>query len=198
MRSKRIVVIGASCGGIETLRELVAQLPEGFPAPICIVLHSAPDAPGILPAILSRAGVLPARNARDGDRLEPGIVLVAPPDYHLLIEPGIVRITKGPRENHFRPAIDPLFRSAAQVYGPGAVGVVLTGNLGDGTDGLWTIKRLGGTAIVQDPDDALFPAMPLNALNHVEVDRTVPVAALGPLLVQVTAGRNAGRGLWAA
>jgi two-component system chemotaxis response regulator CheB len=187
MRPKRIVVIGASAGGIEALRDLVAQLPADFPAAICVVVHSSPEAPGILDGILSRAGALPARNARDRERLEPGSIYVAPPDYHLVLEPGIVRVTKGPRENRFRPAIDPLFRSAAQVYGPVTVGVILTGNLDDGTAGLWTIKQLGGTTIVQDPDDAQFPAMPVSALEHVRVDHTVPLGRLGPLLIRLTA-----------
>ena len=186
MRTKHLVVIGASAGGIETLRELVAGLPRDFPAAICVVLHSSPQSPGVLGAILTRAGSLPAHNARDRERLEPGHIYVAPPDYHLVIEPGRVRITKGPRENRFRPAIDPLFRSAAQVYGPAAIGVVLTGNLDDGTAGLWTLKQLGGTAIVQDPEDALFPSMPRSALEHVRVDFTVPLGQLPSLLVRLT------------
>jgi two-component system chemotaxis response regulator CheB len=186
MRTKHLVVIGASAGGIETLRELVAGLPRDFPAAICVVLHSSPQSPGVLGAILTRAGSLPAHNARDRERLEPGHIYVAPPDYHLVIEPGRVRVTKGPRENRFRPAIDPLFRSAAQVYGPAAIGVVLTGNLDDGTAGLWTLKQLGGTAIVQDPDDALYPSMPRSALEHVRADFTVRLAELPSLLIRLT------------
>jgi two-component system chemotaxis response regulator CheB len=187
MRSKHVVVVGASAGGIEALRELVAGLPADFPAPVCIVLHTAPQAPGVLDAILSRSGPLPARNARDRDRLEPGRIYIAPPDCHLLVEPGRTRVTKGPRENRFRPAIDPLFRSAAQVFGPAALGVVLTGNLGDGTAGLWTIKQLGGTTIVQDPADALFPAMPQSALHHVRIDYVLPLSEIPSLLVRLTA-----------
>src|SRR5688572_16555907 len=175
MRTKHLVVVGASSGGIEALRELVSKLPEEFPAPLCIVLHTSPRGPGVLDGILNRSGPLPATNARDLERLQPGRIYVAPPDCHLLIEPGRVRVTKGPRENRFRPAIDPLFRSAAQVYGPAAIGVILTGNLGDGTAGLWAIKQLGGTTVVQDPADALFPSMPQNALNHVRVDHVVPL-----------------------
>src|SRR4051812_13963699 len=186
MPAKQLVVVGASAGGIEALRAVVAGLPPDFAAPICVVLHTAPQSPGVLDAILSRAGPLPATNARDQERLVPGHIYVAPPDYHLLIEPGRVRVTKGPRENRFRPAIDPLFRSAAQVYGPAAIGVVLTGNLDDGTAGLWAVKQLGGTAIVQHPDDALFPAMPTSALRHVKVDYSVPLPELPPLLVKLT------------
>src|SRR4051794_15988643 len=171
-----LVVIGTSGGGIEALRELAAGLPADFPAPIAVVMHTSPQAPGILPDILQRAGALPAVNAKNGERLRPGTIYVPPPDHHLLIEPGRVRISRGPRENRFRPAIDPLFRSAAQVYGPGAIGVLLTGSLDDGTAGLWAIKRLGGVAIVQDPADALFPDMPRSAIEHVEVDHVVPLA----------------------
>lgn len=187
MTSKRLVVIGASAGGIEALRELVAALPADFPAPIVVVLHTSPQSPGILHEILARAGPLPAVPSHSGERLQPGRIYVAPPDFHVLVEPNRVRLTKGPRENRFRPAIDPLFRSAAQVYGPAAIGVVLTGNLDDGTAGLWAIKQLGGIAIAQDPRDALFPAMPHNAIQHVRVDHIVALADLAPLLVRLTA-----------
>lgn len=185
MATNQIVVIGASAGGIETLRTLLHELPATFPLPICIVVHSAPQAPGLLAEILDRIGTLRVTNARNRERLVAGHVYVAPPDCHLLVEPGLLRVTKGPRENRFRPAIDPLFRSAAQVYGPGTVGVVLSGSLDDGTAGLWAIKQLGGVAIVQDPADALFPDMPENALRHVNVDHIVPLADLAPLLVSL-------------
>ena len=181
-----LVVVGASAGGIEALREVVAALPADFSAPLCVVVHTSPESPGILDSILSRAGPLPATNGRDRERLKAGHIYVAPPDCHLVVEPGILRITKGPRENRFRPAIDPLFRSAAQVYGPGAIGVVLTGSLDDGTAGLWTIKQLGGTTIVQHPEDALFPSMPRSAMQHVRVDHAVPLSQLAGLLVQLT------------
>ena len=186
MQPKQIVVIGASAGGIEALRALAAGLPEHFPAAICIVLHTSPQSPGVLPEILNKAGTMPAVNARAGDRLRAGRIYVAPPDRHLLVEPGRVHLTRGPKENRFRPAIDPLFRSAAQVYGPGAIGVILTGNLDDGTAGLWAIKQLGGTTIVQDPEDALFPSMPLSAMQNVRIDFSVPVADIAPLLVRLT------------
>src|SRR5207253_11140756 len=134
-----------------------------------VVLRTAPQAPGVLPEIPARAAKLEARAPRDGERLQPGRVYVARPDFHLLIEPGRLRVTKGPRENRFRPAIDPLFRSAAQVFGPGAIGVLLTGSLDDGTAGLSAVKRLGGVAIVQDPADASTPGMPQHAIDHVAV-----------------------------
>jgi len=184
---KHVVVIGTSAGGLEALRTVVAALPKDFPAAICIVMHTAPQSPGVLHEILTRCGSLPAINPTDGQSLKAGHIYVAPPDYHLMIEPGHVRVVKGPKENRFRPAIDPLFRSAAQVFGPAAIGVVLTGNLDDGTAGLWTIKQLGGTAIVQDPADALYPSMPTSALRHVHVDHVVAIPQLAPLLVQLTA-----------
>ena len=134
MPTGQIVCVGASAGGIEALRTLVAGLPADFGASIIVVLHTSPESPGILGNILDRAGALAAANAVDGERIQPGRIYVAPSDYHLLVEPGIVRLTRGPKENRFRPAIDPLFRSAASVYGPVAVGVILSGNLDDGTD----------------------------------------------------------------
>jgi len=185
MSVTRVVVVGASSGGIDALTQLAAALPAEFPAAVCVVLHTSPQSPGVLDGILDRAGPLPARAVRGGERPRPGHIYVAPPDRHLVLEPNRLRLTKGPRENRFRPAIDPLFRSAAQVYGPAAVGVVLTGNLDDGTAGLWVIKQLGGVAIVQDPADAAYPAMPQSAINHVRVDHVVPLQAVAPLLARV-------------
>lgn len=186
-KTNQIVVIGTSAGGIEALRVLVAALPADFPAPICVVLHTAPQSTGVLDGILSRAGPLRATNAVNGERVEAGHIYVAPPDCHLVVEPGKLRVTKGPKENRFRPAIDPLFRSAAQVYGPGTIGVILTGGLDDGSAGMWTVKQLGGTAIVQDPADAMFPAMPQNAIHAVKADHIVPLEQIGPLLARLTA-----------
>jgi len=192
MQNRHLVVIGASAGGIDALREFVVQLPANFPAPIAVVLHTSPQSPGVLPEILVRSGPLPALTPRSGERLKPGRIYVAPPDFHLLVEPGRLRVTNGPRENRFRPAIDPLFRSAAQVYGPGAIGVILTGNLDDGVAGLWTIKQLGGIAIAQDPRDAMFPSMPENAIRHVKVDHIVPLANLGELLTRLVSAPAGG------
>ena len=188
MSAKRIVVIGASAGGIEALRGLVGGLPDFFPAPVCIVMHLAPRSPSVLHEILNRSGRLPVAQARNGSRLQPGHIYVAPPDCHLLLEPGVLRVTKDPKENRFRPAIDPLFRSAAQVFGPAATGVILTGNLDDGAAGLWAIKQLGGVAVVQQPSDALFPSMPLSAIARVTPDHVVPLAAMPELLVRLVAG----------
>jgi two-component system chemotaxis response regulator CheB len=183
---QRVVVIGASAGGLEALKELVRNLPADFPAAVCVVMHTSPQSPAVLNDILTRAGRLAAVNATNGERLLDGRIYVAPPDHHLLVEPGRVRVTRGPKENRFRPAIDPLFRSAAQVSGPAAIGVILTGNLDDGTAGLWAVKRLGGIAVVQHPDDASFPSMPLSALKHVNVDHVVPLSQMGALLTRLT------------
>jgi two-component system chemotaxis response regulator CheB len=182
-----IVVIGASAGGIEALRVLAGGLPRQFRASVCVVTHVSADSPGILDTILDRSGPLPAVMVRTPQRLRTGVIYVAAPDHHLIVEPSLLRPTRGPRENRFRPAIDPLFRSAAQVYGPRAIGVILSGGLDDGTAGLWAIKRLGGTAIVQDPAEAMVAAMPRNALEHVKVDHCVPVAEIPGLLVRLTA-----------
>ena len=186
MPKRDIIVIGASSGGIEALRTIVAELPKDFPAAVFVVVHTGPDSPGILHQILTRAGDLEALDPQDGEQIVPGRIYVAPPDRHLLVEPGNVCLSRGPKENRFRPAIDPLFRSAAQVYGPRVIGVILSGGLDDGTAGLWAVKKLGGIAIVQDPNDALFPSMPANALQYVSVDYSVPLKQVAPLLVDLT------------
>jgi two-component system chemotaxis response regulator CheB len=186
MADARITVIGVSMGGIDALRKLVSGLPGDFPAAVCIVQHTSPQSPGLLADILNRATQLDVVRARDRDALERGRIYVAPPDHHLLVDDGCLRVTKGPKENRFRPAIDPLFRSAAQAFGPRAIGVVLTGLLDDGTSGLAAIKKLGGVAIVQDPADARHPSMPRNALNHVNVDYCVKLADIPGLLSELT------------
>jgi len=182
MARKDIVVIGASAGGMDALQKLVSRLPADLPAAVFVVWHLAPGLKSVLPSVLSKAGPLPAFNPEDGDRIEKGRIYVAPNDHHMLLEKGYVRITKGPKENRFRPAIDPLFRSAAYVYGPRTIGVVMTGALDDGTAGLWTIKLRGGTAIVQEPADAMIRSMPMNALEHTDADYQVPAAEIGELL----------------
>jgi two-component system chemotaxis response regulator CheB len=137
---------------------------------------------GVLPYVLNRFQTLLASNAVDKEAIEPGRIYVAPPDHHLLVEKNCVRVTKGPKENRFRPAVDPLFRSAAYAYNNRVIGVVLSGALDDGTSGLWTIKHRGGVAVVQDPMDAEFPSMPRNAMREVDVDYRVPVDEMGALL----------------
>jgi two-component system, chemotaxis family, protein-glutamate methylesterase/glutaminase len=185
--AKDIIVVGASVGGIEALRAIAGGLPKEFPASVFVVLHTSPEAPGILAEIINRAGALPAAYAADEERIQPGRIYVAPPARHLIIEPNRLRLTRGPKENRFRPAVDPLFRSAAQVYGPRVIGVILTGYLDDGTAGLWAVKQLGGTAIVQDPREALAPSMPASAFRQVRVDYCLPIAEIAPLLVSLTA-----------
>ncbi len=182
-----IVAIGASAGGVGALKQLAAALPADYPGALFVAMHISPDARSELPGILARAGALPAVHAQDGMAIEAGRFHVAPPDRHLLVEPGFVRVVCGPRENRHRPAIDPLFRSAAWAYGPRAVGVVLTGQLDDGTAGLWAIKSCGGTAIVQDPDTAAYPEMPSNAMSLNVVDHCVALDAMAPLLMRLAA-----------
>ncbi len=183
--SGRIFVIGASHGGIDALRQLVSQLPASFPAPIFIVLHIGATSPGMLPVILGKAGRLPVAQPRDLEFFEPGRIYVAPPDHHMLVRQGYVRLSQGPRENHCRPAVDPLFRSAANEYGPAVVGVVLTGHLDDGTAGLMAIKDRGGLAVVQEPSEALAPSMPRSALAHVCVDRCCKLGEMADLIVNL-------------
>jgi two-component system chemotaxis response regulator CheB len=185
MTTKRVVVIGGSSGALDVVRTIAAQLPVGFPAAVCIVLHTAPESPGVLRSIIGNTTPLPTSSAETGMRLDSGHIYIAPPDHHLVIEPGRLRVTRGPKENRFRPAIDPLFRSAGQVYGPGAVGVVLSGDLDDGTAGLWALRQMGGVAIVQDPAEALFASMPSSAIRHVAADHVVASARIAPLLARL-------------
>jgi two-component system chemotaxis response regulator CheB len=180
-----IVVVGGSAGSIEMLTEFLAGLPPDFPGSIFVVVHFPGSVASSLPRILSRSGALPARHARDGDRIQPGRVYVAPPDHHLLLADGHVHITRGPKENGHRPAVDPLFRSAAQSYGPRVVGIVLSGNLNDGTAGLLRLKQRGGTAIVQDPDTALYQGMPRSAIEHVAVDHVLSVEKISELVAEL-------------
>jgi two-component system chemotaxis response regulator CheB len=186
MESRNIIVIGASAGGFEALKKLVADLPKDLPASLFIVWHMSPNVRGVLPQVLNRAGGLHAANAFDGETIETSRIYVAPPDRHLLVESGRVRVTRGPRENRFRPAVDPLFRSAAAAYGRRVIGVVLSGALDDGTAGLWTIKHNGGTAVVQDPLDAEVPSMPENAMREVAVDYCISISEMAPLLARLS------------
>ena len=184
-----IIAVGASAGGVEALVRLVAALPAGLPASVFVTLHVPATFPSALPAILSRAGGLPAAHARDGQAFLPGHIYVAPPDHHLLLEGGAVRLSHGPRENGSRPAIDVMFRSAAHAHGPRVAGVVLTGTLYDGTGGLITIKRAGGVAIVQDPDEAAFAAMPRSAIGGDHPDYVLPLTGIAATLVRLAQGQ---------
>lgn len=180
-----IVVIGASAGGIQPLIELVKSLPESFTGYIFIVVHIPSHSPSHLPNILDSSSALTAVHPKDGEKLQRGTLYVAPPDHHLLLEDDHVVVRKGPKENRFRPSIDALFRSAAYVYGPRVIGIVLSGLLNDGTSGLWSVKRMGGIAVIQDPKDADHDSMPVNVLEYVDVDYSLPKQEIGPLLTRL-------------
>jgi two-component system, chemotaxis family, protein-glutamate methylesterase/glutaminase len=180
-----VVVIGASAGGVEALRNVAAGLPADFSSTVFVVLHLPPGGTSVLPAILARAGDLSASHPTDGEEIKTGHIYVAPPDNHMLIEDGVVRLARGPRENGHRPAIDPLFRSAARSHGPGVIGVILSGVLDDGTAGLAAVKAAGGRTVVQDPADALYPAMPESAITYVGPEHVLETNAIAPLLAEL-------------
>ena len=186
MADHDLIVLGASAGGVEAVSALVAGLPPDLSAAVCVVVHLRPDVQSHLSEVLARSTSLPVVSARHDATLRPGTIHVAVPDLHLLVdrdgEHGVIRLVRGPRENRARPAVDPLFRSAALAFGPRVIGVVLSGALDDGTAGLWTVKDRGGIAVVQDPDDAAVPSMPARALMEVAVDHVASVRELGPLL----------------
>jgi two-component system, chemotaxis family, protein-glutamate methylesterase/glutaminase len=175
-RGRAVVVAGASAGGVEALVGLVRSLPATFPHVVLGVLHVSPTGTSVLPAILGRACALPVTAPGDGEPLLGGHVYVAPPDRHLVVDGVRMRLSRAPRENGHRPAIDTTMRTAADACGDAVIGIVLSGARADGTAGLMAIKANGGTAIVQDPDEALYPDMPLSALAHVEPDAVLRVA----------------------
>src|SRR4051812_16894726 len=177
-----IIVIGASAGGVEAIATLMREMPADIPASFFVVSHVLPESGNHLIDTLNTTGPLPAKHPEDGEEFRPGFVYVAPPDRYLLVKEDHVRVTRGPRENRWRPAIDPLFRSAAVAHGARVIGIVLTGMLDDGTAGLGAIKRCGGIAIVQDPGDAAFAEMPQPALANVDVDHRLPLADMPPVI----------------
>jgi two-component system chemotaxis response regulator CheB len=185
---KHVVAIGASAGGVETLQQLVAKLPSRLDAAICVVLHLGPESPTLLDRILTRRSMMRVTIAQDGMLLRPATIYVAQPDYHLVVDDGRIRLLKGPRENRHRPAIDVLFRSVADQYRENAIGVVLTGFLDDGSAGLQEIKRRGGFAIVQDPDDAIASEMPRHAIEAGQIDKVAPLDEIPRLLVEQIGG----------
>lgn len=185
MKARDIIVIGTSAGGLSALKKLVRQLPPDLPATVFIVQHMSPAHSSILPALLQRVGKLKVSHAVDGERFSKSHVYVAPPDHHLIIEDRCIRLSQGPKENLTRPAIDPLFRSAALAFRSRVVGVVLTGELDDGTAGLWSVKYRGGITVVQDPTDAEHPSMPRSAADNVAIDYCLPLTEIGPLLVRL-------------
>ena len=196
-----IVAIGGSAGGLTALLQLVAMLPRELPAALLAVLHVSPDSPSDIAGLLQARSLLPASEAVHGEPLRAGHIYLAPPDFHLLVQAtppeaaagalGRIVLSHGPRENRSRPAIDPLFRSAARAFGPRAVGVLLSGKLDDGTTGLLAIKARGGVALVQDPDEAQFPGMVQSAIDHVRVDGVLGINALASRIVALATAPRA-------
>jgi two-component system, chemotaxis family, protein-glutamate methylesterase/glutaminase len=184
-----VVAVGASAGGVEALTTLAAGLPDDLPYAVLMVLHMPPSSASVLAKIIDRGGPLPAVSASHGAELRPGQISVAVPDHHLLVRNRHVVLTEGPTENGHRPAINALFRSAALAFGPRAVGVLMSGVLDDGVLGLAAIRSRGGITAVQDPDEALFPAMPTNAVQAGVADHRVPAKDVGALLTSL-AGRR--------
>ena len=185
MNARDIIVIGASARGLDALRKIISQLPYDLRATVFIVRHTSASTESLLPEILERAGYLKASHASDGERFQAGRIYCAPPDHHMMIEDDCIRLTRGPKENRTRPAVDPLFRSAALTLRTRVVGVILSGALDDGTAGLWCIKYRGGITIVQDPSEAEFPSMPQSALDHVAIDYCLSLLEIAPTLVRL-------------
>lgn len=185
MAGHDIIVIGASAGGVEALSKLIKELPSDLPAALFVVLHIPAKGPSVLPQILNRAGKLKAAHFRDGEEIKYGNIYVAPPGQHLLVKRGHISLAPGAKENGHRPAVDPLFRTAARAYGRRVVGVVLSGGLDDGTAGLMAVKKQGGVAVVQNPEDALFAGMPSSAIENVAVDYILPLSEIAPILIKL-------------
>lgn len=184
--NRDVVVIGGSAGGVEAVRRLLGGLPGDLNAAVLVVLHTSNHAGSVLPQVLTRAGEMPVVHPRDGERVEKGRIYVAPPDFHMVLDAGgVLRLIQGPRENLHRPAIDPLFRSAAVSCGRKVIGVILTGLLDDGTSGLMLVRAAGGEAVVQDPASALFPSMPKSALENVPDARVATLEEMPGVLVRL-------------
>lgn len=192
MPARSVVVIGASAGGLEGLLRIVQDLEGGLPAAFCVVMHLSPTTPSRLPEILTRRSAYPATIVETEEALRPAHIYIAAPDRHLVIDDGRVLASAAPRENHHRPSVDVLFRSAAIAYRERTVGVILSGTLDDGTAGLRWIKRFGGRAIVQDPAEARFAGMPASAIANVAVDQILPAEQIAAQLAEmVRSGTNA-------
>jgi two-component system chemotaxis response regulator CheB len=181
-----VVVIGGSAGSISVLKTIAGSLSADLPAAVLVVVHLDRHSPSVLDEILRRVSDLPCAFARDGEKLAAGHLYIAPPDRHLIVQDGRARVIYGPRQNHTRPAIDPLFHAAADVYGPRAIGVVLSGLLDNGAQGLVAIKERGGTTVVQSPEDAAYPAMPQSALRYAEVDYVAQGSEIAEVLMKLT------------
>jgi two-component system chemotaxis response regulator CheB len=179
----RIIVIGTSAGGLEILNKLIQQFPENLPAAVFVVIHmAATSSADFVVKQMRKVTRNTCKVATNKELIQPGHIYLAPADHHLLISGNYMLVNQGPRENQFRPSIDPLFRSAAASSGASVIGIILTGMLQDGTVGMEAIKRSGGIAIVQDPEEAQFPEMPLSVLRNITVDYTVPVLEMGELV----------------
>jgi two-component system chemotaxis response regulator CheB len=184
-----IIVIGGSAGGVEAVTQILSDLSADLPAAVFVVVHTSPHSRSMLPQIFSRVTKLSVGNPLGHELIRRSHVYIAPPDFHMLLERDRVKIARGPLENHTRPAIDPLFRSAALHHGPRVIGVILTGFLDDGTAGLVAVKARGGMAVIQDPADAREPSMPRSALDHAEPDYLVPLSMIGPTLTRLAGER---------
>src|SRR3982750_898698 len=187
MSGHDVIVIGAAAGGLTALKMLFDRLPVDLPASLFIALHVHADSPALLPVILEKAGKMKVVTATEGARFRHGFAYVAPPDRHLMLDRNGIRLSVGPKENGHRPAVDPLFRSAAIAYGPRVVGMILSGMLDDGAAGLRAVKACRGTTLVQDPVEALYPGMPRNALAYGQVDYCKPVEKLASMLIKLAA-----------
>jgi two-component system chemotaxis response regulator CheB len=186
-RARRdVIAIGGSAGALDAMMATVAGLPRDFGGSVFVVSHIGSHR-SHLPELLSRSGPLPARHPNDGETICPGIVYVAPPDRHMLVLPGVIRLSRGPRQHFTRPAIDPLFRSVARALGPRVIGVVLSGTGSDGARGLWEVQQAGGITVIQEPSAALYPDMPRNAAKTVRPDHLVGIGELSQLLVRLSA-----------
>lgn len=177
-----IIVIGGSAGALGPLIQIAAALPEDTPASVFVVIHTPADSPGLLPMIVGRSSALKVQHAVDGEAFQRGCIYVAPPDRHLLLKADRMKVIRGPRENRSRPAIDPLFRTAARDFGPRVTAVLLSGVLNDGTYGMMAVKQGGGLAIVQDPGQADYPDMAASAIEDVEIDHVLPAIEIANLL----------------
>jgi two-component system chemotaxis response regulator CheB len=198
MSVRNLFVVGASAGGFNALRQLASELPADLDAAVLVVLHMAPDFPSNLHQFLSAVSELPAVQGNHGDAILPGRIYVAPPDCHMLVHDGTIALSHGPRENFSRPAIDPLFRSAAQTYGPRVTGVVLSGTLGDGTVGMMVVKAHGGTTVVQDPKESQFSQMSELAIANAPIDHVLSIGQISALLVERANGSASKNGTTAS
>jgi two-component system chemotaxis response regulator CheB len=185
-----LILIGGSAGSIGVLKTVIAAMPKNLAAAVCVIVHVTPRGRSTLPQLLNSSGALPAAHATDRARLERGRIYVAPPDQHLMIGDGHIHLTRGPKEGLHRPSINISFRSAAEAHGQRVVGVLLSGMLDDGASGLWEITRRGGVALIQDPDEAEFPSMPLNALMDAPVHFKLRSDHIAPILERLVQGEE--------